>query len=68
MEITSDFIRNILASILENLIKKKLGLSKGMLQIHDLSVKDLSDDAVQLKTEVTLNMSKTDIWKLVRGK
>lgn len=67
MEITSNFIKQIIGSIISDILKKKLGVNKANLDISGLTIKDVNDE-MQMKAEVTVSMSKSDIWKLIRGK
>lgn len=67
MEITSNFIKQIIGSIISDILKKKLGVNKANLDISNLAIKDVNDEIV-MKAEVTISMSKSDIWKLIRGK
>ena len=67
MEITSDFIKLIIGSIISDILRKKLGVNKANLEIGNLTIKDVNDE-MQMKAEVTVTMYKGDIWKLIRGK
>ena len=67
MEITSDFIKLIIGSIISDILRKKLGVNKANLEISSLTVKDVNDE-MQMKAEITVSMYKGDIWKLIRGK
>lgn len=66
MEITSSFIRALIAEIVTISLKKKLGLTDAGFSINKLEVKD-HEDSIEIKTELGLQVNKSDILKLIRG-
>lgn len=66
MELSSKFLKNLIGTILSDILRKKVGIDNGSVAINDFDIKDPGDGMLEINLNINAVVSKADLLSIVK--